>query len=274
MTIYEELPPVPGAPAPAEATAPPVQVTQQQVDPETQTVAGQITGLLDAENSYIKRARERAAETANQRGLFNSSIAANAGEAAAIDASLPIASQDAGVFQKQSLTNQSALNTAALQDAQALTNTSLANAAAENQLVGQGYGAELEQQATAQKQDYQLDALDAEYGHRLEEVQARLAADMDLQTMKNAGAMDLQTLKNQATEMQLDAGAYENYLNSHLSVQTLMNAEIRAIQEKEGVTAADKTAAISEATGRYQDSFAFIDQIYSGALSQWDWNFF
>lgn len=76
-----------------------------------ETVAGQMGGLLSQDNPYIKRARASALDYANSRGLANSSIAAGAGEAAAIDAALPIAQQDAGTFSNQALTNQNAQNT-------------------------------------------------------------------------------------------------------------------------------------------------------------------
>ncbi len=266
----QELPEMPGV---AKATAATVTPSVVEVQPDA-LVQNQMNAILDRDDPFVKRARHKAMEVANSLGTLNSSMAAGAGEAAAIDAALPIASQDAGVFQKQQLTNQQAENTAALQDAQAETNVSLSNTDAENQFTSQKYGAELEQHSAAQKQQYGLDALDAEYGHRLTEIQERLAADVDLQTLKNAGALDLQEMRNNAAQMNLDAASYENYLTSHLAVQTMMNNEISLIQNKEGVTAADKTTAIDEVTGRYQDSFAFIDQIYTEALNQWDWSFF
>src|SRR3990167_3771180 len=48
----------------------------------------------------------------NARGGLNSSMAAGAGEAAAIDAGLPIANADAGIFSAQRMANQSATNLA------------------------------------------------------------------------------------------------------------------------------------------------------------------
>lgn len=57
--------------------------------------SNQLMKLLSADNPYITRARTRAAEYSNARGLMNSSIGAGAGEAAAIDAALPIAQADA-----------------------------------------------------------------------------------------------------------------------------------------------------------------------------------
>ena len=64
---------------------------------EIQGVSGRLNTLLDAESPYIQRARTRALQQVNRRGLLSSSIAAGAGEAAAIDAALPIAQADAGL---------------------------------------------------------------------------------------------------------------------------------------------------------------------------------
>lgn len=74
------------------------------------TVAGQLEGLLSSDSPYINEAEARAMQTANARGLLNSSIAASEGEKAAIQSALPIASQDASTYFNQSLTNQAAKN--------------------------------------------------------------------------------------------------------------------------------------------------------------------
>lgn len=62
------------------------------------TVAGQMTGLLDDNSKYIQNARKRGEEYANTKGLLSSSIGAKAGETAAIESALPIAQQDSQSF--------------------------------------------------------------------------------------------------------------------------------------------------------------------------------
>ena len=59
------------------------------------SVVNQLTGLLSANNPYIKQARQQAAEAAASRGLRNSSMAVQAGQEAAISQALPLAQQDA-----------------------------------------------------------------------------------------------------------------------------------------------------------------------------------
>lgn len=59
------------------------------------SVEDRLSGLLSSSSDYLKRAEGKAKTYANRRGLLNSSMAAGAGAAAAIDAALPIAQQDA-----------------------------------------------------------------------------------------------------------------------------------------------------------------------------------
>lgn len=70
------------------------------------TVEGRLTSLLEKDNPYLVGARTRAAQTSNARGLLNTSIAAGAGESAAIESALPIAQQDAQYYQSQGLQAQ------------------------------------------------------------------------------------------------------------------------------------------------------------------------
>ncbi|MET3998821.1 hypothetical protein [Marinobacterium sp. MBR-109] len=68
------------------------------IDKQTQTVQGQMTGLLSSDNPYIKQAREQGQSYASSRGLLNSSMGAKAAQSAAIEAALPIAQADASTY--------------------------------------------------------------------------------------------------------------------------------------------------------------------------------
>ena len=57
------------------------------VNMPTDTVSGQLAAILGKDNPYVTRARTSAAGVANSRGLINSTMAAQAGEAAASSAS-------------------------------------------------------------------------------------------------------------------------------------------------------------------------------------------
>jgi hypothetical protein len=64
------------------------------------TVEARLTGLLSSGSPYLESARARAQQESNARGLLNSTMAATAGEKAAIESALPIATQDASYFQE------------------------------------------------------------------------------------------------------------------------------------------------------------------------------
>jgi hypothetical protein len=113
------------APAPASApalnTAPipsDTSVAQvPQLSPD-QTVEGRIQSIIAANSPIIQQARTHAMETANSRGLLNSSMAAQAGEAAAFQAATPIATADAATAAKVGQYNVEAANQHGLQQMQ------------------------------------------------------------------------------------------------------------------------------------------------------------
>lgn len=92
--------------------------TLSEINKETDTVQGQIGGLLSRDSPYLARARAnaetKATEEANARGLQNTSMSVQggvyAGEQAAINAALPIATKDAEFYNTARLNreNQSA----------------------------------------------------------------------------------------------------------------------------------------------------------------------
>lgn len=78
------------------ATTTPVAQTME-VTPNM-TVAGQVKGLIDSNSPLMQQAQAKSAEAANARGLINSSMGVQAGQAALYDAALPIATQDASTY--------------------------------------------------------------------------------------------------------------------------------------------------------------------------------
>lgn len=70
------------------------------------TVQSQLQSMLASDSPYLTAARTRAMQQANSRGLINSSIAAGAGEFAAIDAAAPIAQADAQFANQSAMLNR------------------------------------------------------------------------------------------------------------------------------------------------------------------------
>ncbi len=90
-----------------DATTDPV---VRQVNSETDTVQGQLNGLLQRQNPLMQRAYYKGLDMANSRGLLNSSMASEAAQAAMMDAALPIAQQDAQTYYDQGARNQGVMN--------------------------------------------------------------------------------------------------------------------------------------------------------------------
>lgn len=107
------------------------------VDKPTETVQGQLGSFLSSGSPILERARAGAMQQANSRGLINSTMAAQAGEAAALDAAVPIAQADANIYNQASGQNQAFRNQAASQNAQLGTQVDLANAEAANRASSQ-----------------------------------------------------------------------------------------------------------------------------------------
>ena len=83
--------------------------TARQVDANS-TVQGQLNNIMTSGNPILERAKTRAAQAANKRGLLNTSMGVQAGQEAMLTAATPLAQQDAATFNNQGLTNQTVQN--------------------------------------------------------------------------------------------------------------------------------------------------------------------
>lgn len=87
----------------------PYNATTGQWTPEDDTVQTQLKGLLSQDSNFMKQAKASGLQTANRRGLLNSSIAAGAAQKAAYDVALPIASQESSQIAAKNLSAQNAV---------------------------------------------------------------------------------------------------------------------------------------------------------------------
>jgi|GEM_PF-1775248 len=83
--------------------------TKWNVAPE-QTSQGQLSGILASGSPLMTQAKTQGLQTAAQRGLLNSSIAAGAAENAMIEKATPLATQDASTYAAAAQANQNAEN--------------------------------------------------------------------------------------------------------------------------------------------------------------------
>jgi len=78
------------------------------IDTAKQTVAGQLQSLLASDSPYLKQQEQKAVEKAGSRGLINSGLAVEFGRRAAIEGALPIAQQDAQMYNQFAKSKQDA----------------------------------------------------------------------------------------------------------------------------------------------------------------------
>jgi hypothetical protein len=148
-----------------------------------ETTQGQLTELLGANSPYVRQAEGAATRYAASRGLQNSSIAAQAGRKAAIDAALPIANADAGVFERRELARLGTEN-------QLLTQREAGDIA--SRLQGEGAVQELARLAAAGDQQARLQL--EQHRQQLEQqaaagdIEAKLQLERHNQTLAQIGA--------------------------------------------------------------------------------------
>ena len=90
------------------------------IDTAKSTVAGQLNSLLSSDSPYITQAESKSQQQSASRGLLNSTLAAQAGRTAAINAALPIAQQDADTYKSFGLQQQASDNTIKQTQAEAI----------------------------------------------------------------------------------------------------------------------------------------------------------
>lgn len=167
----------PQMPSPAQYNA-----VTREVNPETDTVQGQLNKILDPNSPLMRRASATARAEMASRGLLNSSLTNTAVISAMIDMGLPIAQADAQTYFNQNLKNQDYQNQAAL------TNSNWANEFAKNAYVtqldfwNQSNILNLQQKNNLEAMQYEnqlkSDLLSLEYGLKYDLQQAQLDADL------------------------------------------------------------------------------------------------
>ena len=189
------MPDFPQMPSPAQYNA-----VTREVNPETDTVQGQLKKILDEDDSpLMRRARAMALAQMAGRGLLNSSLAATAGYAAMIDKALPIAQQDAQTYFTQGLKNQDYRNQA-----------ELTNVNWQNEFLKSAYVTQL---------DFwkQSNILGLQQKYNLEAMQYENQLKSDLLRLEYGFKNDLQ-------QAQLDANLQDKYLSTYKDLLNQLNA--------------------------------------------------
>jgi hypothetical protein len=265
-----ELPPPPAptaaAPTPAPAPAPGVagsefnpssyaptahNATTRDVNAETETVAGQLRGLLDENSPLLQRAQQKGMRAANSRGLMNSTMAASAGTEALMSQAMQIATPDAGTYTAAARDNQSALNQAGQFNAGNKTEADRFKAASENEVMGREQDAdirqrdderraEIERQTDERRQGFQQEnmQLSSQLNSAAQERMAAITANYSQITQGNAAAM--QTLSNMNSGIaQILADPNIPAENKQGLIDRLIESSLRTARLQGGVSGID-----------------------------------
>lgn len=204
-----------------------------------QTVQGQLKGIIDANSPLQQQAAARAAQQANARGLMNSSMAVEAGQAAVIGSAMPIAQQDASTYGRQALTNQADAN----QNAQF-------NASAENQNAQFNAGEANTTDKFNAGEANTVSKFNADQGNAVGQantVQANEAAKVNLSEQNDLIKANLDVAsKNALTNLE---ASYKSLIQASSSAQGLQQqlmSDIERIQNNKDLDATARQVAINQ----------------------------
>ena len=240
------------------------QVAYQAAPTQQELVSGQLNGLLASDSPYITQARAQAAATAAGRGLLNSSIAAGAGQQAAIGAALPIAQGNAQEYANTAAANQMASN----QQLGIQTGANAQVAAASLQAGATVDAATLYSDATKQGQQLQYQIAGQQLGYNYAQMQqqgSQFNAQLAQQNQQFGS-----TLNNQQSEFSqtqsMNLGMYQNNqmfqqyalgMNLQQNSQNAYGQAFAQMFANPNMTAADR-----------QSGLATLNQFYTGMSQQ------
>ncbi|OXE35715.1 MAG: hypothetical protein CGW95_12235 [Phenylobacterium zucineum] len=225
------------------------------VDPTTQTVAGQLSSVMSADSPLIQQARTRAAQSMNQRGLSNSSMALSAADSAAYDAAMPIATADANIYNdaaKLNTTTQNQFNLANNGQAFDLQKAALGQQYTKENLATQQANT---MQTLAQQQANTLQTMGTQQGFDL--------AKMDKQAANTLSQMSAQQQNDLARMATQQGYTLENMsaqqINDLAKIQAQSTAQAETAKAVAGIEASYKnltqgSAAATSILGKMQDS--------------------
>jgi hypothetical protein len=203
----------------------------QTVDP-TKTVNGLVGQYLQQNNPVTQTAQTQALQSANARGLSNSTMAVQAGQQAAINSVMPMAQQDSQNYAGVQTANQNATNQTNQYNTGLLADALKTNTATQNQ--NSQFNT---QQSNAQSQFNASQSNDI------------LKTQMDMDSRTNLANIE----SNYKTLMQANASAGEMYQ------QAIKN--VTDIQTNKDMDAGTKAAAINNQLFYLKESMQLIEQM-------------
>lgn len=221
-------------------------VAYQEVDPHS-LVSEQLNGILAEDGRYIQTARAQSQHQAASRGLLNSTMAAGAGENAAIAASMPIAQGNAQEYAQVGAANQEATNRYLGERTAANAQLGSASISAQASRANAELAAAVQREQSAQQfQEYGMGL-----GYQYDSLHQQ--GDQFTQSLAQSGAQFEQQLNTQVGQFQSTLG-FQNYslaLQFQNQTEQQQSAGFQAIMMNPNMTASDRQAALANLTSYY-----------------------
>ena len=218
-------------------------MTRWDVAPN-ETVRSQLQQIIADDSPLMQQARARALQTANTRGLLNSSMAMTAADSALYDAAMPIAQQDASTYARAGEFNAGQANTFARDN---------------NAFARDAYMADFNVQANEWAAQQQFDR---EY--RMLDRQQQLTLERDAVQNGYQSARDQFAAQTQMSIAQLDAASRAAAIQPDTSMARL-NAQLDADDRRaDRQTAADDRSTLNNLRADYA---AKVFQVNTADLS-------
>ena len=229
-------------------------------------------GLLASGSPYMKAAELKGLQTAHGRGLLNTSMAAEAAHKAAIEAALPIASQDAASFQAAgmegykgeitgALAVQSADHAQALAELQGYLSSGLSGQQALESLAANAHKAAIDSGLSAQQAS-----------EHMARIVMQGAIDSNLSAQQAQQAIALENIKqvgaNTRTFAQLSSGDQQALSSQITSLSNNYSQTIANIQADPNLSAASKTRMVNNQTSIYENNIRLVNSLY-GVTTAW-----
>ena len=259
-----------------------VQQPQPPIDPNTyenDDVVAEVNRITSQDSDYMKLATNSGMQTANRRGLLNTSIAAGAAEASRIAAAAPLATTNAQLRGQRNQERLASYFAGQRQEAQfgheegmqqrqftQQDAVQLRDIAARQELQAADIEAQYGLQGLQNAQDIllQKNSLTAQEEAQLRDISARISMqETDIAAQYGLQSNDLAS-REQLAQMQIDAAAEQ--LGRQLTAQE--EAQIRDIASREGMLATELASREALTREGYQNEIERLLIAESGATDR------
>lgn len=230
-----------------------------------QTVSGQMDNVLKSDSLPMQRARTQGLQLANERGLFNTSMAVGAAQDSLIGAALPIAQADATAYLGVNRYNVDTANTFATTNAKAQTDANSFNAQQLNATDQFNAGNKLEREEATRANDRAAAA-----AAQLAKVNAETAAQLTKDRMTEAAQLEgyKVTAANFKANVDASLAQINNEASTNQNTQQQVSAmaidfmnQMNAINRDTNMDQQSKDYSINQLFGAFQSSISLISAV-------------